>query len=82
MKCISYVFFFFTFATFGQESVEATLMNSTETKVDQIIGIDNFDTFYFIEDNTIYKKTNDGKSLNFSNYQLGEITPVGFFTVI
>ena len=74
MRHIIYIYLLFSVSAFGQASIEARLINSSEINVDQIINIDNFNTLYFVDDNTIYKQTNDGKSLNFSNYQLGEIT--------
>ncbi len=64
----------------SQESViDAKLISSTDLKVDQVVDLDNFETFYFIRDNTIYKQNKDGTSINYSNYQLGEITTANTF---
>lgn len=63
----------------SQESMNAVLLSSTDLKVDRIIDIDNFETFYYIQDNAIYKQKKDGSSINYSNYQLGEITSVNTF---
>ncbi len=79
MKYILYLFLFITTSLYSQDTIDATLINTSEVNVDHIVGIDNFDTFYYIDDNTLYKKTNDGKSLNFSNYQLGNISSANTF---
>ena len=79
MRYLIYISFFISFTFNGQESIDATLINSTEVKIDQIVAIDNFETFYYLQENTIYKQNKDGTSINYSNYQLGEITTANTF---
>ncbi|MCB0463016.1 MAG: hypothetical protein KDC81_09975 [Flavobacteriaceae bacterium] len=79
MRYIIYICFFISTAIYGQESVNAVLLNSSDLKVDRVIDIDNFETLYYIQDNTIYKQKKDGTSINYSNYQLGEITTANTF---
>ena len=79
MRYLVYIFVFISTTINSQESIDATLLSSINLKVDQIIDIDNFNTLYYIQDNTIYKQKTDGSSINYSNYQLGEITTANTF---
>ncbi len=63
----------------SQESIDASLISSTDLKVNQIVDIDNFGIFYYLKDHTLYKQNKDGTSINYSNYQLGEITTANTF---
>lgn len=63
----------------SQETIDATLISSTDLKVDQIVDVDNFGTFYYIDDTIIYKLKKDGHLINYSNYQLGDITSANTF---
>jgi len=63
----------------SQESIDATLIRSTDLDIDKIVSIDNFETFYYLKNNIIYKKDKKGVSINYSNYQLGEITSANTF---
>ena len=79
MRYLVYIFVFISTTINSQESIDATLLSSINLKVDQIIDIDNFNTLYYVQDNTIYKQKTDGSSINYSNYQLGEITTANTF---
>ena len=50
-------------------------MSDTPLKADVFIGVDNYQSLYFIEDNVIYKKGNDG-NFNYNDFQLGKISSV------
>ena len=79
MRYVIYICFLISFTINSQESIDAALINSTDIKIDQIIALDNFDTFYYLQDNILYKQNKDGTSINYSNYQLGEITTANVF---
>lgn len=79
MRYLIYVCFFISTLIYSQESIDATLINSTDIGIDQIVSIDNFETFYYLQNNIIYKQNKDGSSINYSNYQLGEITTANAF---
>lgn len=78
MKRLIYIFLFITLTVFSQENIEAEFVKKTPFKADTIIGIDNFKTLYFLKDN-ILNKGKDGKTINYSNVQLGNITSVNTF---
>ena len=79
MRYLHFLFFLCVNSLFAQDAIEATLLSSDALDVDEIVGIDNFDTFYYIDDNTIYKQSKDGTNINFSNYQLGDISTANTF---
>ncbi|WCO02120.1 hypothetical protein [Psychroserpens ponticola] len=79
MRHLIYIYFLFSMLLNSQESIDATLIKSTDLKIDQIIALDNFETFYYLQHNTIYKQDKNGTSINYSNYQLGEITTANTF---
>ncbi|WP_323788427.1 hypothetical protein [Psychroserpens sp.] len=79
MRNLLYICLFISATIHSQESVDVALINSTDLNVDQIVSIDNFETFYYLKDNTIYKQNKNGTSINYSNYQLGEITTANTF---
>lgn len=66
-------------SAFSQQTIDATFISSETSDVDQIVAIDSFETFYYLEDNIIYKKSKDETNINYSNYQLGEITTANVF---
>lgn len=78
MKNCLYLFVLLTSSLFCQNEIEVTLVEKTNQKFQSIIDIDNFGTFYFIENNVLYKK-DANKVINYSNVQLGEITSSNAF---
>ncbi|MEY8847980.1 hypothetical protein AB9K26_04155 [Psychroserpens sp. XS_ASV72] len=64
---------------YGQNPIEVTHLSSTDFNVDMIVAIDNFGTFYYTKDNSLHKQTKDGKIINYSNYQLGDISSANAF---
>ncbi|NRA94050.1 MAG: hypothetical protein HRU26_15465 [Psychroserpens sp.] len=79
MRYLFLFFLVFANSLSAQDAIEATLLGNDALEVDQIVGIDNFDTFYYIDDNTIYKQSKDGTNINFSNYQLGDVSTANTF---
>lgn len=79
MRYFIYICFFYITWVNCQEFINARPISSTDLKIDKIVDIDNFETFYYLEDNIIYKQKKDGSSINYSNYQLGEITTANTF---
>jgi len=79
MRYLVYICFLITCSINSQVSIDAELMQTTNLKIDQIVALDNFETFYYLKDNTIYKQLKDGTAINYSNYQLGEITTANTF---
>jgi len=79
MRYLVYICFLITCTINSQESIEAKLIQTSDLNVDQIVDLNNFQTFYYIQDNTLYKQNKDGTTINYSNYQLGEITTANTF---
>ena len=79
MRYLIFIFFFISISTNSQEIIDATFTGSTDLEIDEIVSIDNFETFYYLQNNTLYKESKDGTSINYSNYQLGEITTANAF---
>ncbi|WP_456437240.1 hypothetical protein [Psychroserpens sp.] len=79
MRYLIYICFLISFTINSQESIDAALINSTDIKIDQIVALDNFETFYYLQDNILYKQNKDGTSINYSNYQLGEMSTANAF---
>ncbi len=51
-------------------------VNSTEIEADQIIGIDKFNNSYYINQNTIFKKTASSETMAFQDVLLGDVEKV------
>ncbi len=78
MQHIQYIFFLFTFSVFTQQPVEASFVKKSKLDAQALVGVDNFETLFYINNNVLYKNLN-GNSINFSHIQLGNITSVNIF---
>lgn len=56
-------------------SQELKLVSETPLKADKFIGLDNYQSLYFLKDNVIYKESNEG-NFNYNDFQLGGVTSV------
>ncbi|MEH6535341.1 MAG: hypothetical protein V7719_03035 [Psychroserpens sp.] len=79
MGFIRFLFLLFSTVLVAQTSIEVTAIDTTPIKADQIIAIDNFDTFYYTVNNILYKKPKDKTPINYSNVQLGTPTSINAF---
>ena len=70
--------FLISISSFSQEIIDATFLEKSNFSNKTIIDIDNFGTQYYLDNNILYKK-DSGKSINYSNIQLGEITSANTF---
>lgn len=78
MKTALYTLLFITFSTYGQESIETTLISKTPFEAETFVGIDNFGTVYYIKHNTLIKIEDKG-NYTYSNVQFGKITSANSF---
>lgn len=78
MKAFIYIICLFTFSLFAQESIETTLLKSTELNAKSLISIDNFGTVYYVNNDVFYKKNESG-IITYNNLQLGELNTVNAF---
>ena len=78
MKWLNYFLFLLVATAYSQDSIQAILVNQFPLEVSKIIGVDNFGTQYYINDNVFYKKDNS-KTINYSNLLLGEIASINTY---
>lgn len=69
---------FLPLMAFSQESLKPVLIKTTPLKVDELISIDNYGAIYYLDQDVLYKET-ESKKLNYSNFQLNNITYVNTF---
>ena len=78
MKQLLILFTFFSISCFSQEEISTELIETKTLNADKLVSIDNFEATYFIKNNAIKKATvND--TLNYSNFQLGQISSANAF---
>ncbi|WP_411766647.1 hypothetical protein [Winogradskyella sp. A3E31] len=74
MKQLFFSFFLLANLLSAQDNITLKSIDSTLLNVKSINGIDNFGTLYYTtKDNSFIKRTTS-QSLNYSNFQLGDIT--------
>jgi hypothetical protein len=73
MKNVFFTFLLLSFSIFSQEPIEATFINKTDLNFDTLVGVDNFNTLYYIKNNVLSKK-DASKIITYNNLQLGNIT--------
>ena len=78
MKLFYYIIFFCTVSMFSQENLDVQLLDKEPATEQTILNIDNFNTTYSLENNTLIKKTLD-HTYNYSNVQLGSIASINTF---
>ncbi|MBN4084796.1 hypothetical protein JYT89_00475 [Flavobacteriaceae bacterium AH-315-B10] len=79
MQYLKHIFLLLPFFAFAQQSIETTFINKTELKAESIIGVDNFETTYYINNNELFKTERGIVSSTYSNIQLGYITSANTF---
>jgi hypothetical protein len=65
----------------SQQSVEARFLKKTKVDWEYFVGVDPFDAFYFIDNETLYKNQKN-KIQSYSNLQLGKIDHVQVFNAL
>ena len=78
MKYIFHILLFSTALSFCQMEVNATFIDSTSLKADNLVAVDNFETIYFTKNDVFSKKTNE-TNITYNNLQLGELKTVNAF---
>ncbi|WP_053978517.1 hypothetical protein [Mangrovimonas xylaniphaga] len=78
MKYSLFLLLFYSLLASAQTSIKATFVDSRPFKADTIIAIDNFESLYYISNNTFHKKY-QGKDINYANVQLGNLTSANTF---
>ena len=76
----SIIFFLFTlFSVFAQQNIELEFVAKEKSDLQTFAGIDNFGDFYHYNNQNIYIKRKSGKTIDFANVQLGDISSVDAF---
>ncbi|WP_231632493.1 hypothetical protein [Mangrovimonas sp. TPBH4] len=78
MKHSLFLLLFCGIFAIAQNSIKATLVDSRPFKADSIIAIDNFESLYYISNNTFHKKY-QGKDINYANVLLGNLSSANTF---
>ena len=78
MKRTFYLVLFFTAWGFSQTSLTANLVESIPLECSRFIGVDQFESIYYLESNILFKKTK--KELqNYSVLDKGNLSSVSVF---
>lgn len=79
MQYLKHILLLLPFFAFAQQSIETTFVNKTELNVEIFVGIDNFETTYYLNNNELFKTENGNVVSTYSNILLGQITSVNTF---
>ena len=81
MKHTLYLLLFFNCLGFSQTALSADLVTSTPFEWDTFVGVDSFESVYFLKSNVLYKKTNKGLQ-NYSDLDKGVMSTVSVFNAL
>ena len=81
MKHTLYLLLFFNYLGFGQTHLSADLTKSIPFEWDRFVGVDSFESIYFLKSNALYKKSNL-ELQNYSNLERGIIEKVSVFNAL
>ena len=81
MKHVFYLILLFYCWGFSQTSLTAKLVESTPFDWDSFVGVDPFESLYFLKSNTLFKKNSHGLQ-NYSNLDKGAISDVSVFNAL
>jgi len=73
------LFFICVNVSIAQTSIKATFIDSTIINADQIVGVDKFQTIYYLKGAGLFKKQIDSPVVTYGNIQLGVPTTVNTF---
>lgn len=75
MRFLALIFLCYTSSILYSQSYTVTKIEDTPLKAERFIGVDNFQSIYYVSNNTVYKKS-DSKTIEFTALNLGEITSI------
>ena len=81
MKHALYLILFVNCLGFSQTSLTANLVKSTPFEWDRFVGVDSFESIYFLKSNALFKKNNQGIQ-NYSDLSKGDIHKVSVFNAL
>ncbi|WP_242092739.1 hypothetical protein [Aestuariivivens sediminicola] len=78
MKGLIYVFILLSSSVFSQDRIEPVFLKKTDLNVEKLVGIDNFEAIYYIQNN-VFHKSSPTKPLTYNNFKLGELSSANIF---
>lgn len=81
MKHIYYIITFLSLSVVPLGSIEPIFVEKTKFLADRLVGINEFDTTFYISENILFKKTQGlkGIDIGYNNFHLGNISSVSTF---
>jgi len=79
MKYLQLILAFITFPVLAQQTVELKFISKDKSNLQTFAGVDNFGDFYHYNNQNIYIHRKSGKTIDFADIQLGNITSVDGF---
>jgi len=76
MKNLLYLLLVLIYTSSLAQEVELETLTSFEIEGERMIGVDDFQSVYYIKDNVLVKKSENQKEYQFSSLQLGNISSV------
>lgn len=75
MNRVFFIALFLVFTTVNSQKLSTELTATYPLEAEVFVGVDEFKSFYYINDNILYKKTAD-KLFSYSNIELGKLSMV------
>ena len=79
MKYLQLILVFVVFPLFAQQNIDLKFISKEKSNLQTFAGIDNFGDFYHYNQQNIYIQRKSGKTIDFADIQLGNITSVDGF---
>ena len=78
IKNLTYFLLLYSCWLFGQSSLSAKLIGSTPLNCDRFVGVDQFESLYYLKSRALFKNINQ-ESISYSNLSNGDISSVSIF---
>ena len=79
MQYLKYILLLLSFLNFAQQSIEVSFVLKTKLNIETLVGVDNFETRYYLNNNELVKTENYKKLSTYSNILLGNISSANTF---
>ena len=79
MKFLLYLFVFLPYSITSQEVIETSFVKKNVIPAKAIVGLNNFDTPFYISTNNVFTTTRNHTEFTYNNIQLGPITSANVF---
>ncbi len=79
MQYLKVILLFVVFPLFSQKNVELKFVSKEKSNLKYLVGVDNFGDFYHFDKQNIFVQRKSGKTIDFADIQLGNVTSVDAF---